>query len=99
MKDNNSVNQDKRKFNTSKFPWVIWFKVSIRRKWFSYWWKTRGANFLELQVWIFKISIGMPWAADAVHRFRKDYGSHDHIRETNRCNAIPFFSFKISNRT
>lgn len=81
--------------NTSKLPWVFWISIRIRRKWFSYWWKTRGANFIEFQVWIFKITIGRPWHKDAVHRFRKDYGTHNHIREVNRDNLKYWFSIPI----
>ena len=79
------------KIKTSKMPWVFWFRISIRRKWFSYWWHTRGANYYELQVWIFKISIGRPWFIGAVYQNRKDYGSLNHIRQTNADNLkAPF---------
>lgn len=44
-----------------KTPWVFWFRISYRHKWFKRFWYTRGNNYLEVQCWILKISIGMPW--------------------------------------
>ena len=70
----------------SKIPWVFWINVSIRREWFSYWWKTRGSNFVEYQVWIFKISIGRPWLRSVVESKIRDYGNIDTILETNKTN-------------
>jgi hypothetical protein len=79
----------------SKLPWVFWISISIRLKWFKCFWKTRGSNYVEYQVLIFKISIGRPWLMDAVHSHRKNYSSHDYIRDTNKANLKQPFSFLI----
>lgn len=81
--------------NNSKLPWVFWLNISIRRDWFKRFWKTRGANFLEMQAWIFKISIGMPWLQGPVSSTRKNYGSYDYIRKTNLDNLKQPFSIAI----
>ena len=67
---------------TKKTNWVFWFKISIRRKWFSYWWSTRGANFKEYQIWIFKISIGQPWLHDVIEQETK--GHADNVNSDNK---------------
>jgi len=76
-------------------PFVFWLKISIRKTWFSYWWKTRGANFLEFQVWIFRISIGMPWYQGYLDSVKKDYGSLNTIEESNKGNLKHWLSIKI----
>jgi hypothetical protein len=70
----------------SSLPWVFWINISIRREWFSYWWKTRGSNFAEYQVWIFKISIGRPWLRSVVESKIRDYGGVETILKTNEAN-------------
>jgi len=64
-------------------PWILRLNVEIRKDWFSYWWSTRGANFKEFQIWIFKISIGMPWKEIAVKSKLRDYGNLSSIKQTN----------------
>lgn len=65
------------------FPWVLWLNITIRRNWFTNLWYTRGSNFFEAQVWIFKISIGMPWIKDVLVGKIRDYGSLKTAKETN----------------
>ena len=77
------------------FPWVFWFNISLRPDWFSYWWKTRGANFLEYQIWIFKISIGRPWKEHVLLGYLNDYNNLKIPEKTNEANLNPLFSFKI----
>jgi len=69
-----------------KVNWVFWFNVSIRRNWFSYFWKTRGANFIEIQFFIFKISIGLPWHKNYINSIIRDYGSNASLLKTNEMN-------------
>ena len=82
----------------SKFPWVFWLSISWRPNWFKYFWSTRGANFYELQIWKFKVSIGRPWILDVIHNYRKDYGTLNHVRETNRLNLKRKASLLIGNK-
>lgn len=43
-----------------KFPWVFW--ISIRKRdWFKKFWKSRGANHLDIQFFKLYITIGLPW--------------------------------------
>ena len=78
-----------------KFPWVLWFSISKRKQWFSYWWRTRGANYVEFQVWIFRITIGMPWINDVLLQHIKDYGDLRNAKKTNKLNLHSWFSFQI----
>lgn len=87
--------QKSKRIKAAKLPWVFWINISIRRKWFSKWWKTRGSNYVEYQLWIFRISIGRPWIQDVVYRYRKDRGSYASIRETNEANLRQRFAIKI----
>lgn len=76
----------KRNRIVSTLPWVFWMHISIRRDWFSYWWSTRGANFVEFQVWIFCISIGRPWLKSVIESKIHQYGSAYSIKKTNEEN-------------
>lgn len=77
----------------ANYPWVFWFQVSYRPKWFSYNWRTRGANFIEVQLWVFKISIGRPWLKSPVDAHVRDYGSAKYVHNTNQDNLKQRFSF------
>lgn len=72
-----------------KNKWVFWFRISVRKQWFSYWWKTRGSNHMELQIWIFKISIGLPW--------NKSIQDIDYIEKTNYNNLKAPYTLLIKN--
>lgn len=63
--------------------WVFWFNVQIRKDWFSFWWKTRGSNFMEIQVWIFKISIGLPWSKIVKEYYLKQDGNLNKLDKVN----------------
>lgn len=78
-----------------KFPWVFWVNISIRKDWFSYWWKSRGSNCLNLQVWIFSISIGRPWINHVLEDKIKDFGSLDSAKKVNDNNLTAPISFQI----
>jgi hypothetical protein len=82
----------------STLPWVFWMHISIRRDWFSYWWKTRGSNFVEFQVWIFCISIGRPWLKKIVESNIRDYGGVSQILKTNEANLNHPLSIQIRPR-
>lgn len=72
------------KIETANYPWVFWINISYRPQWFKKFWKTRGANYVEYQVWVFKISIGQPWFKGALDAHQRDYGSAKHIHKTNQ---------------
>jgi hypothetical protein len=89
------MNNAKQK-NINFFPWV--FYVDIRkRKWFSYYWSTRGANFKEFQIFIFKITIGMPWKKSVLNSKINDYGNLKSAKNTNDANLKRRFSFQLGN--
>lgn len=87
-----------KEIKTVDFPWVFWISFSYRPQWFSKWWRTRGANYVEYQVWLFRITIGRPWFDGAAFGSRRDYGSYNQMRETNENNLRQPFSFLVGSR-
>lgn len=79
----------------NKFPYVFWFKVSVRTNWFSYWWHTRGANSIEIQAWIFKISIGRPWCKGVLAGYKRDFKNLDQPKRVNDDNLKANFTILI----
>jgi hypothetical protein len=77
------------------FPWIFWLDIRIRKDWFSYWWKSRGSNCINFQVWIFDISIGRPWKKNALLSNVRDYNSLDSAKNTNNSNLKAPFAFQI----
>jgi hypothetical protein len=69
-----------------KQPWVFWFRINIRKNWFSYWYKTRGSNYIEFQIWIIKISIGLPWSENVKKYFLDQYGNLKLLDRVNQNN-------------
>ena len=66
-----------------RLPWVFYLNIKVRRNWFSYWWSTRGANFKEIQIWIFQINIGMPWLELPLKSNIRDYGTLQGVKKIN----------------
>lgn len=79
----------------ANYPWVFWLKISIRPKWFSYMWRTRGANHLDMQIWIFRVSIGRPWLKMYIDAHTRDYGSAKYVHEANKVNLKRIIAFKM----
>ena len=86
-----------KKYNyiLSNYPWVFWFKISYKPKWFSRLWSTRGANYFEMQLGFLRISIGRPWLKNVTDAYIRDQGSCKRVHETNKQNLQDFFSFKM----
>lgn len=63
--------------------WVFWLKISIRKDWFSFYWTTRGANFMNMQLGVLFIDIGLPWKKT----FRRSVGDN-YIQEANKINVL-----------
>ena len=55
----------------SRYPWVFWIRFE-KRDWFCNFWKSRGSNCLDIQIFKLHISIGMPW-----HKAVLKYASED----------------------
>lgn len=70
-----------------KVGWVFWIKIEYRKNWFSFFWKTRGANYIEFQIWVFKISIGLPWKKRVVNGYTRVNKHLKIIKDTNENNA------------
>ncbi len=79
----------------ANIDWVFWIDISIRKEWFTKFWKTRGANFLEIQFFNLRIGIGMPWLNTYLTYF--DY-MDENIYKTNIDNAKRRFSFLIKSK-
>lgn len=61
----------------------------------SYWWSTRGANFVEYQVWKFRITVGRPWHPDAIAQKLRDDGSLTSCMDVNTYTLANTFSLPI----
>lgn len=79
---------------TANVQWVFWINFSFR-KWFKFYWTTRGANFKEIQIWRLRISIGRPWLDCYVKSQHRDYSSTKYITQTNKDNLKRLFAFKV----
>lgn len=78
-------------------PWVFYINISVRKDWFSYWWSTRGSNFKEFQVWMFKISVGRPWSQIVLELLMSEYGNIEYAMKTNTENLRGPFTILINN--
>ena len=67
-----------------RYPWVFWLRFE-KRDWFSNFWKSRGANFLEIQIFKLCISIGLPWNKEVLKQVDVNYPLEglNHLRKTN----------------
>lgn len=77
------------------FPWIFYITIEFNTDWFSYWWKTRGANFLQLQILFFKIKLGRPWLKCYLENQIKEYGSLKYVKETNDSFKDSWYAFQI----
>jgi hypothetical protein len=88
--------QAEQSIDISKFPWIAWFRIEIRKDWFCFFFKTRGSNFLEFQIWIFKISIGMPWKKHVLEYWYQHNKLMKHQIKTNQnMYYSPMITFQI----
>lgn len=81
--------------NFEKFPWMFWIRISIRKQWFAFFWKSRLANCLDIQIWIFNIIIGIPWSKNPLQQQMKDYKTLRFAKNTNDGIKKSRFSFQI----
>lgn len=79
----------------NKQPWVFWFSISYRPKWFKKFWRTRGTNFIEYQIFFLKISIGRPWLHEEDYGLGINTTREDQIKEINKGNLKQPFSLLI----
>ena len=70
-----------------KIDWVFWVQVKKRER-FQNFWKSRMANCLEIQVFNYCISIGMPWLKHVIDKADTSYPLEGvkHFEETNKVN-------------
>lgn len=66
------------------YPWVFWLRFE-KRDWFTNFWKSRGANCLDIQIYKLHISIGMPWHTEVLRKAEVNYPLEglDHCKKTN----------------
>lgn len=76
--------------SNKKVDWVFWFTIEKRKGWFKKFWKTRGSNFMEIQIYDYKISIGMPWHPEVVKKAGTSYPLEgiNHFHEANKQNRM-----------
>ena len=73
-----------------KVDWVFWVTIQKRKGWFKKFWKTRGSNCMEIQIYDYKISIGLPWHKDVVAKANQNYPLEgiNHFHRVNKQNRI-----------
>ena len=66
------------------YPWVFYIRIS-KRNWFSNFWKSRGSNCLDIQIYNLHISIGMPWHKEVLIKTNVNYPMEglNHCRKAN----------------
>jgi len=73
--------------------WVFWIQIR-RRKWFTNFHATRGANFKDIQFFGLLISFGLPWLKSVIESYNRDYThkAKEHIQKVNADNLKHKFS-------
>ena len=68
----------------SRYPWVFWIRFE-KRDWFCNFWKSRGSNCLDIQIFKLHISIGMPWHKEVLRKADVNYPLEglNHCRKAN----------------
>jgi hypothetical protein len=66
------------------YPWVFWIRFE-KRKWFKNFWKTRGSNCMDIQLYNLRISIGLPWHRDVLMKAKENHPLEGlgHFRRAN----------------
>lgn len=78
-----------------QFPYIFWINISIRKNWFSLFWKSRGANFIEIQFLIFKINIGCSWGKNILKYYTDNCESLSLLKKSNEMNLKAPLSFQV----
>lgn len=69
--------------NIKTYPWVFWITFS-KRNWFKKIWWSRGSNFLDIQFYKIRISIGMPWHKEVLSKINENsIAGIESCRKTN----------------
>lgn len=50
-----------------KIDWVFWIVIE-KREWFTNFWKSRGANAIDIQIYNYRIGIGLPWHKEVIRK-------------------------------
>jgi hypothetical protein len=79
----------------ANYPWVFWITIRYRPRWFKRFWESRGANYVEYQLWVFQVIIGRPWLRGPVESHQRDFGSAKYVHNCNKENLRHWFSFKM----
>ena len=76
----------------ANYPWVFWFQVSYRPKWFSYNW-CMGSQLYRSAVVGVQDKYREAVAKIAIDSHVRDYGSAKYVHNTNQDNLKQRFSF------
>ena len=73
-----------------KIDWVFWLTVQKREGWFTKFWKSRGSNAMEIQIYDYRISIGLPWHPEVIRKADVNHPREGvgHMLKTNEQNRI-----------
>lgn len=69
--------------------WVFWVQIE-KRDWFKRFWKSRGSNCLNIHIFKYHISIGMPWLPHIINNADELYPGEgiNHLIKTNENNRL-----------
>jgi hypothetical protein len=75
---------------SEKIDWVFWITIQKREGWFKKFWNSRGANSLDIQIYNYRILIGMPWHPEVIRKADVNYPMEgiNHMLKTNEQNRI-----------
>jgi hypothetical protein len=75
---------------SQKIDWVFWITIQKREGWFKKFWKTRGSNAMEIQIYNYRISIGLPWHPEVIRKADVNYPMEgvNYMIKTNEQNRI-----------
>lgn len=70
-----------------KIDWVFWVFIE-KREWFTNFWKSRGSNCLDIQIYNYHIGIGLPWHKEVIRKANVNHPMEgvNHMLNTNEQN-------------
>jgi hypothetical protein len=71
----------------NKVDWIFWVSIE-KREWFKNFWKSRGSNCVDIQIYNYHISIGLPWHKEVIRKADVNHPLEGitHIFRTNEQN-------------
>lgn len=76
--------------NIAKVDWVFWVQIEKREGFYKKFWKSRGSNCIDIQIYNYRISIGLPWHPQVLEKANENYPLEgiDHFHRVNEQNRL-----------